>query len=128
MGGHLTHEKIQYSVPVEGSKQKGFSAIYRNPSSVDKLVTTPNPEFTNIKDVIYSTVDRLKSKDFLGQITVKTSNNGGNVTEERELRKFTFEQVYDMSTRVGSFLKNNKMEYTDKAGMKLVGIFSKNRY
>lgn len=128
MGGHLTHEKIQYSVPVEGSKQKGFSAIYRNPSSVDKLVTTPNPEFINIKDVIYSTVDRLKSKDFLGQITVKTSNNGGNVTEERELRKFTFEQVYDMSTRVGSFLKNNKMEYTDKAGMKLVGIFSKNRY
>lgn len=33
-----------------------------------------------------------------------------------------------MATRVGSFIKNNNMEYTDKDGMKLVGIFSKNRY
>lgn len=36
--------------------------------------------------------------------------------------------MFDWATKLGSFLKNNKLEYTEKTGMKFVGIFSKNRY
>ena len=64
----------------------------------------------------------------MGKITLKTVDNGGHPTEERELTKYTFGQIFDWATRTGSFLKQNKMDYMEKGGMKMVGIFSKNRY
>jgi hypothetical protein len=41
MGGNTSHENITYNVPVEGTKQKGFSHIYRNPLALKELHTTP---------------------------------------------------------------------------------------
>lgn len=130
MGGQTSHEDILYNVPLQGTKEKGFSAIYRNPKTVNnQLVTTPDPQLTSMKDVIYGSWDRHRQRDFLGKITIKSTKNGETVTEERELTKYTYGQIFDMAARTGSFLLQNKMEFPENIhGMKLVGIFSKNRY
>lgn len=129
MGGHFSHESISYNVPVQGTKEKGFSAIYRNPLTPKELVKTPDPNLTSMKDVIYYSLERNKNRDFLGKITVKSIKNGETTTEERELTKFTYQQIFDMAVRTGSYLVKNKMEFTEPLhGMKLIGIFSKNRY
>ena len=81
MGGQFTHEQILYSVPVEGTKQKGFSSIYRNPLTPNKLISTPDPKLTSIKDVIYASAEKYKNKDFFGKITIKTVEKEGKPTE-----------------------------------------------
>lgn len=73
-------------------------------------------------------MEKYKNKEFLGKISIKSVDNGGQQTEERELTKYTYGQIFEWAVRTGSFLKQNKMDYTEKGGMKVVGIFSKNRY
>jgi hypothetical protein len=62
MGGNITHESITYNVPLEGSKQKGFSHIYRNPATLKELPTTPDPKFSSIKDAFYDSLKRNKHR------------------------------------------------------------------
>ncbi len=62
MGGNITHESIIYNVPLEGSKQKGFSHIYRNPKTLKELPTTPDPKFLSIKDAFYDSFKRNKHR------------------------------------------------------------------
>ena len=72
---------------------------------------------------------RNKDRDCVGKIILKTVKEGEKTTDQREIVKFTYGQIFDMAEKVGSFLINNKMEFNEKEhNMKLVGIFSKNRY
>lgn len=80
-----------------------------------------------MKDVIYKSVKKNQSRDFLGKITLKPGQNGEPDT--RELSKFTYGEIMGLSEKVGSYLLNNKMEYAEPdLNMKLIGIFAKNRY
>ena len=54
MGGSLSHESIIDNVPLKGTKEKGFSEIYRNPVTVRELRSTPNPSINSVKDAIYT--------------------------------------------------------------------------
>lgn len=76
MGASVSNEDIQYNVALEGTKQKGFSHIYRNPSFLKELEKRFDPQITNMKDVIYRALKRFKGKDLYGKITVKTEKQG----------------------------------------------------
>lgn len=83
-----------------------------------------------MKDVIYSSWEKNKSRDFLGKIKLTTTTDSeGKPVEHRELIKFTYGQVFNMAEKLGTYLMLNKMEFIEPLfQMKLVGIFSKNRY
>ena len=48
--------------------------------------------------------------------------------EEREIKKYTYREIYGLAENLGSYLVENKMYFEEpKDGMKLIGIFAKNR-
>lgn len=72
-----------YSVPIEGTKQPGFSHVYRNPKQVGELATTHDPSCSSMKDVIYKTFKNHSGRDFLGKITIKPTTQNGVTVDER---------------------------------------------
>lgn len=50
MGGG--NQSVVYSTPIEGSKEEGFSHIYRNTKFMDKLYSTPESDIRSIRDVL----------------------------------------------------------------------------
>ena len=52
---------------------------------------------------------RNKDRDCVGKIILKTVKEGEKTTDQREIVKFTYGQIFDMAEKVGSFLINNKM-------------------
>lgn len=53
----------------------------------------------------------------------------GEEVEERSLTKFKYREIFEMCVNLGTFLIRNKMIREDaNEGLKLVGIFAKNRY
>ncbi|SGZ47262.1 CIC11C00000004137 [Sungouiella intermedia] len=59
---------------VPGTKEPGYSAIYRNSYSPDKLIHTFHPAVATYKDVINIACDAYKDKNFIG---VRSKNSDG---------------------------------------------------
>lgn len=70
MGGLESHSGITYNAPLPNTQEKGFSAIYRNPYSLNELKTTPDSRLTSMKDVIYASLSRNRNRELLGRIKV----------------------------------------------------------
>jgi hypothetical protein len=77
MGSSIPINSSLVAYPVEGSKQKGFSAIYRNPRFVNKLLTYPDFKSTSVKDVFLKVSNTYQNNDCIGQIKLKTSQIDG---------------------------------------------------
>ena len=71
-------QSVVYSLPIENSREKGFSHVYRNARFMDKLYDTPDPNFTSIRDVyMHKCLTEFKDNNFLGKITIhKCEING----------------------------------------------------
>lgn len=82
--GNSIHNNFVYNLPIEGSKTPGFSSVYRSERNMNGLVTTVDSKFTSMKDVIYNSWERNKSRDFLGKIKLTTTNDSsGKPVEHR---------------------------------------------
>lgn len=55
------------AVPVPGSKQEGYSEIYRNVHSPEQLITTVHPKITNVVEAFEACVAANKDSDCWGE-------------------------------------------------------------
>lgn len=77
MGDSNSKPQKMYSVPIEGTKERDFTHVYRNPQAMSTLVSTPDPKFQSMKDVLYSSFNKFANKDFLGRITITPTQKNG---------------------------------------------------
>ena len=75
--GAKQHEHPPYNIPIEGSKEPGFSHIYRNPKTLKGLHSTPDKNLRSMKDVIEASVKKFADKEFMGNIVIKTVQRDG---------------------------------------------------
>ena len=110
MGGSTESKPV--SKPIEGTKEKGFSHIYRNAKFMDKLYDSPDPKLTSLRDIIVENcLGKFKDREFLGRITITTKEENGETKDERTLTKWTYSETFHMAERIGSFMLKNKMEF-----------------
>lgn len=55
------------AVPVPGSKQQGYSEVYRNIRCPDRLVSTIHPKIKTVVEAFNATVDAIPKDDCLGE-------------------------------------------------------------
>jgi hypothetical protein len=56
-----------FSVPLEGTREKGFSHIYRNSSNLNELASTPVPGILSLKQLYLDLfLNKHSHKNFLG--------------------------------------------------------------
>lgn len=57
-----------FSVPLEGSREKGFSHVYRNSASLKELTLTPVAGVVNLKQIYLDLfLNKYSHKRFLGK-------------------------------------------------------------
>lgn len=54
------------AVPILGSKEEGYSPVYRNVLSQEALVTGYHPSIKTYYDAVHAAADRFPTRDFLG--------------------------------------------------------------
>ena len=95
------------SQPIEGTKEKGFSHIYRNSAHMDKLISISDSEYSSLRDLYQKKCLReFKDRDFIGQIKLTTTEVDGEAKEERTLMKWTYSEAYEMAMNLGAFIIN----------------------
>ena len=97
---------------------------------MDKLYETPHEKYKSMRDIyVDSCLVKYKNNDFLGKMTLNSMEVDGETKDERSLTKYSYSHIFHLAENVGTFLLNRKMEHQEKLlNMKVVGIFSKNRY
>lgn len=97
---------------------------------MNQLVSVPQGNYTSLRDIIEEKcLKQFPDLNYLGKITLTTKSENGKTVEKREIKSFKYKEVFRMAESLGSWILNNKIEYTeDIHRMKLIGIISKNRY
>ena len=133
MGGAAS-KPIQYAVPVTDPKE-GETAIYRNPTHKDKLLTSPKTGAKTIQDILLHNFKEAPDREYLGYRPViswrpdeKTKRNVPVLKDAFEF--YTLAQVEQKCRALGSGIQNLglapvKSQYKDY-NMKFIGIHSKN--
>jgi len=62
----VAEEEIIYNQVLPGTEQIGYSPIYRQ-KGLDKLITTPNPEFHSVRDILRQCKTKYGNKRGLGK-------------------------------------------------------------
>ncbi|CCH44558.1 Long chain fatty acyl-CoA synthetase [Wickerhamomyces ciferrii] len=60
-------EKIYKAVPIQGTEKPGFSPIYRNSASLNKLIPNPSPELNTLHALFENAVRLFGDSDCLGE-------------------------------------------------------------
>ena len=122
---------VVYSKPVEGTKEPGFSHIYRNADYMDKVYETPQPQYKSVRDILVDNcLTKFPNNDCYGQIDLKiTKVEGAEDLQERTMKTFKYREVFHLAENVGSYIISNQMDFPGvQFDMKLIGIYAKNRY
>ena len=105
--GNLTPKQVQYSLPMPGTGDKpGETAIYRNPKTVDGLISTL-PGAKTLKDLWLRNFENRPNEEFLGHRKPK-----GDGTLENTYTWETFAEVEEKAKNLGSGLLNLDMTNT----------------
>lgn len=125
-----SNPSVVYSKPVEGTKEKGFSHIYRNADYMDKVYETPEPQYKSLRDILVENcLTKYPNNDFYGQVHLTITKVDGEEVEERTMKTFKYREVFHLAENVGSYIINNQMDFPGvEFDVKLIGIYAKNRY
>lgn len=94
------------------------------------LKSSPEEEIKTIRDILRVAKSRYGGKDGIGEVIVsKETGEDGQEVEKRSIRAHTYNEVYDNAYNLGRFLFGKQLFHAEELyGMKLAGIYSKNRY
>lgn len=84
-------EKIYKAIPLPGTAKPGYSPIYRNSSSLDKLIPNPSPGLDTLHALFQNAVDLFGDDDCLGERKV---SKDGSIDDF-----FTFETYSQINER-----------------------------
>ncbi|BAM39023.1 long-chain-fatty-acid--CoA ligase 5 [Theileria orientalis strain Shintoku] len=120
--------KYTYSVPVEGSEEDGYTAVYRNPNYKDKLLSCEDYFDGKIQtgwDVFQRGLSLSENSPCIGKRTVKEGVLG-------DFEYLTYREVEKMVKDVGSGLlhlnkfKEATLKEFNDTKVKMLGIYSVN--
>lgn len=100
-------DKIYKSVPLPGTARPGYSPIYRNSSSTDKLIACPSPELNTLHALFQNAVDLFGADDCLGERKVKNGVLDDYYTFE------TYSQINERKINIASGLINLVVNHRD---------------
>jgi long-chain acyl-CoA synthetase len=133
MGGAAS-KPIQYAVPVTSPKE-GETAIYRNPTHKDKLLTAPKSGARTIQEILLHNFKEAPNREYLGYRPIISwkpdEKTKRNVPVHKDAYQFyTFSQVEEKCRALGSGIENLglapvKSQYKD-LNLRFIGIHSKN--
>lgn len=113
----LDRQLTGYAVPVPGTKETGFSSIYRNKSSPGKLISVPHPAVATYKQLLNVAVDAYGGKKCLG---ARPKDENGNFGPYSWL---TYSEVQDFAVNFGLglffILQNNPFKTNSEAHRKI---------
>jgi long-chain acyl-CoA synthetase len=127
-------KEILYSVPIT-APGKNETAIYRNPSFKDALLTTPKSGARTVQEILFTNFKQLPDKEFIGHREItgyhpdpKTKKNLPIL--KPEFKFLTFSQVKELTSALGAGmieleLTAKKSQFKDYT-IEFVGIHSKN--
>lgn len=93
------------SVPLKGTLRPGYSEIYRNQLSPEKLISVPHPAITTVKELIDVAVDSFGTQDCLGEREKKADGKVGNY--QFLLYNEIDKKTRDLAAGIFFVLKNN---------------------
>lgn len=65
--------KPKYAEPIKGSKETGFSHVYRNPDFMSQLVSVPQGNYSSMRDVIEEKcLKQFPNLKYLGKMSLTT--------------------------------------------------------
>ena len=133
MGGSAS-KPIQYAVPVT-EPGKGETAIYRNPTHKDKLMTAPKTGARTIQEILLHNFKETPSREYLGYrpvISWKMDEKSKRTVPilKEAYQYYTFAQVEEKCRALGSGIENLglapvKSQFKDYK-LRFVGIHGKN--
>ncbi|EGR29129.1 hypothetical protein IMG5_162320 [Ichthyophthirius multifiliis] len=115
--------KIVYSVPIS-EKLAGESPIYRNPLSLDNLISSPDSDIYTMQDVLLKSFNEYPSNKCLGSIKTQQNN-----IEKKYIFK-TYSEVHFLCQNLASGIHvlnlAQKIQQNGYREMNVIGIWGKN--
>lgn len=95
-------DKIYKSIPISGTSKPGYSSIYRNSSSINKLISSPSKNLKTLHDLFQNAVELFENDACLGERRINSETN--------ELNDFytfeTYKQIDERRLNIASGLIN----------------------
>jgi long-chain acyl-CoA synthetase len=116
-----SQSELIYSIPVTKNQRPGETEVYRNPSSKDELLSSPDPDITNLQELLITSATKYQKNKCLGS----RNPENFNVYEFKD-----YHTCLSIAQKFGRGLVALDLcpavnEYNDLE-LKFLGIYSKN--
>lgn len=116
-----SHSELVYSVPVTSNKKSGETEVHRSPYCKDELISTPDPDITNMQELLVNSAAKFAKNKCLGS----RNPDNFNVYEFKDYITCLNEAQNFGRGLVALGLCPLIKEYNDME-MKFLGIYAKN--
>lgn len=115
-------DKVDQSVAIPNTYTPGYSPIFRNQSSINQLLTTPNHKVKTLYDLFEHNVNSFANKDYLGERPAK----------DGPYKFITYKETKLLRNQLGSailqLLKPHQIASAKSINDFILSIYAPNRY